>query len=70
MSEPTETQVAQRATGRYRVVGGISTRERPDPTCNDWLEWQDGDVVDASEFPPHVDVAALIASGHLVAEEG
>ena len=50
---------------RYRVLAGISTRREPRLDCEDWLEYAPGETHAAHTFPEHMDLAALVASGHL-----
>lgn len=64
------TKARAGGTRRFLVVGGVSTRVKPDVTCDDWLAWNDGDEVDEAAFPAHVPVAEWIASGHLIVKEG
>ena len=57
----------QHATGpRYKVTqGDLSTRRENDPSCEDWIEFKSGHTYGATQFPAHMDVAALVAAGLL-----
>lgn len=50
---------------RYRVLASFSTRAEPDPACDRWVTYEPGETHQAHVFPEHLDLAALVASGHL-----
>lgn len=50
---------------RYRVLAAVSTRRRPDPECEDWLNFEVGREYGATDFPAHVPLEHYVRSGHL-----
>jgi len=54
---------------RYRALTRMSLRKRPDPTCENWHEWEVGEVF----VPPkHMQVDLALARGIVeeVTEDG
>lgn len=46
---------------RYRAVRRVSTRRRPDPTCEEWITYEPGDAI--VKHPKHLPLAELLADG-------
>ena len=47
---------------KYRALTRLSLRKRPDPKCEDWLVWQEGEVF---EPPPHMNIEMALAKGKI-----
>lgn len=47
---------------KFRALKDLSLRAKPDPLCDEWLHWKEGDVF---EPPAHMNVKRALASGKI-----